>query len=471
MLNYPKLSLVLSALALAVTCTSTAFSAEGKRPNLIVILADDLGYADVGFHGCKDIPTPSLDRLSASGTVCSSGYVTYATCAPSRAGLLTGRYPQRFGFERNTAYQPSNPTTGLAAQETTLAAALRPVGYKSGLVGKWHLGAHDNFHPLNRGFDEFYGHIGGGKRYFPEDLTLQTTLDARNEPDSYRTLITRGFAPVKTSDYLTEEFTREALDFVRRQKDNPFFLYLAYNAPHAPLQAPSNELAKFAHIQNEKRRTYAAMVGVMDRGVGQLLDLLDELKLADDTLIFFLSDNGGPLKDNGSSNGKLRAGKSSPYEGGFRVPFVVRWPGKIPSGVTYAQPVSSLDIFATMAALNQLAPAPERPLDGVNLVPFLRGENPAAPHERIYLRMFDQGRYAMREGDFKLVKNGPTQPDELYNLAEDISEKNDLAAAQPERLARLQAVYQAWNAQLIEPTFPGLKMSEWATPQPPATEK
>lgn len=316
---YPKLTLALIALACACAALpSVAFAKEGARaaPNIIVIMTDDQGYADVGFNGCKDIPTPNMDRIATGGVVFTAGYAPFTVCAPSRAGFLTGRYPQRFGFERNTAWQPGNPTTGLAAQETTLAAALRPAGYKSGAIGKWHLGAHENFHPLNRGFDEFYGHLGGGHCYFPEELTIQHTKEARNEPDSYRTWISRGFEPVRTERYLTEEFTREALDFVRRQKDNPFFLYLAYNAPHAPLQAPAEEIAKFAHIKNEKRRTYAAMVSVVDRGVGQLLDLLDELKLTDNTLVVFTVDNGGSVGAIAANNGKLRGEKGSPFEGG-----------------------------------------------------------------------------------------------------------------------------------------------------------
>lgn len=462
-----KLALALSSLLIA---SSSLFAAD-RAPNLVVIVADDLGYGDVGFQGNKDIPTPNLDRLAAGGVVFSSGYVTFPTCAPSRAGMLTGRYPQRHGFERNTAWQPKNPGTGLAVGETTLAAALRPAGYKSGLVGKWHLGAHENFHPLNRGFDEFYGHLGGGKAYFPEDLTIRDTLASRNEPDSYRSWITRGFEPVRTEAYLTDELSREAVDFVRRQKDNPFFLLLAYNAPHAPLQAPSEEIAKFDHIKNPKRRTYAAMVSVMDRGVGRLLDALDELKLSDDTLVFFLSDNGGPLDANGSLNGPLRGGKSSAYEGGFRVPFVARWPGRIPAGINYEKPVSSLDIFATIAAVNKLPADRERPLDGVNLLPYVRGEKDGSPHERIYLRMFDTGRYAMREGDYKIVRNGKDSATALYNLADDIGERTDLAAAEPERVARMQAAYDAWSAELKEPAFPGLDMREWSVRQPPLTVK
>ena len=455
MINLPKLSLAVAALMLA----NSLLAADRRAPNVIVIITDDQGYGDTGFNGCKDIPTPNLDRIAATGVVCTSAYVTFSVCSPSRAGLMTGRYPQRFGFERNPAWQPKNPLSGLAVQETTLAAALRPYGYKSGMIGKWHLGAHENFHPLNRGFDEFYGHLGGGKQYFPEELTIRNTLDCKNEYDTYRAWITRGFEPVRTERYLTEEFTREALDFVRRQKENPFFLYLAYNAPHGPLQAPAEEIAKFSHIKNEKRRTYAAMLAVVDRGVGQLLDLLDELKLADDTIIFFLSDNGGPYT-NGSNNGALRGGKSDLTEGGFRVPFAARWPGKIPSGLTYTQPVSSLDIFATVAAANNIPAHPERPLDGVNFVPYLRGEKSGAPHERIYLRMFDHGAFAMREGDYKIMKGKKSEKISLYNLSKDISERTDISAGNAEHFAAMQDTYQVWNAQLIEPVFPGLQMKK-----------
>ncbi|MEY4489146.1 MAG: hypothetical protein RIQ79_1654 [Verrucomicrobiota bacterium] len=468
MIKYPTLSLAITALALA--CTGSLVAAERKAPNLIVIMTDDQGYGDTGFNGCKDIPTPNMDRLAAAGAVCTNAYASYSVCAPSRAGFITGRYPQRFGFERNTAWQPKAPATGLAVQETTLAAALHPYGYKSSVIGKWHLGANDNFHPLNRGFDEFYGHLGGGHRYLPEELTIKNTLDCRNEPDSYRSWILRGFEPVRTERYLTEEFTREALDFVRRQKDTPFFLYLAYNAPHAPLQAPAEEIAKFSHIKNEKRRTYAAMLTVVDRGVGQVLDLLDELKLTDDTIVFFFSDNGGPTSANGSNNAPLRGFKSDPYEGGFRVPFAVRYPGKIPAGTTYAQPVSLLDVYATMAAINQIPANAERPLDGVNIVPYLNGEKTGAPHERIYLRMFDTGAYAMREGDYKIVQPKKAEKPALYNLAKDIAERADISEGDAERFTKMQATYQDWNAQLIAPAFPGLDMREWAKPDAAAKD-
>lgn len=449
----------------------SAFAQAAQPPNLVVILADDLGYADVGFNGCTDIPTPNIDRIARDGVVFTDAYVTFTVCAPSRAGLLTGRYPQRFGFERNPSYQPDNPQIGLSLEEQTLAEALHPAGYTSALVGKWHLGAHERFHPLRRGFDEFFGLVGGGKRYFPELLTRVNTADARNEWDSYHTQITRGFEPVKTTRYLTDEFTHEALEFLRRRgspgtADKPFFLFLAYNAPHGPLEAPPEEIAKFSHIDGEKRRPYAAMISVMDRGIGELLDLLEERKLAENTLVVFLSDNGGATYTDGSRNTPLRGGKSELWEGGWRVPMAMRWPGVFAAGGKYSQPVSSMDIFATIAAANALMPDPKRPLDGVNLRPYVRGEVTGAPHERIYLRMFDHGAFAVREGDYKIVrpKRAKTATEnaavQLYNIADDISEKRNLASGESERLKRMRLDYERWNAQLIEPAFEGLDMKK-----------
>jgi arylsulfatase A-like enzyme len=428
-------------------------------------MTDDQGYADVGFNGHSDIPTPSIDRIAEGGVVFTDAYVTFTVCAPSRAGFITGRYPQRFGFERNPAYKPGDPKVGVPLEEKTIAEVLRPAGYKSGIIGKWHLGAHETLQPLARGFDEFYGHLGGGHRYFPEELTIQNTQDAKNEPDSYITWILRGREPVRTKKYLTDEFSREAVEFVQRHKDGPFFLFLSYNAPHAPMQAPEEEIAKFQHVTNEKRRIYSAMVSVVDRGVGELLDQLDQLGIADNTLVFFLSDNGGPTSANGSRNTPLRGGKSDPFEGGFCVPMAARWPGVIPAGSTFTEPVSALDILATIAAANGIKEDPERPLDGVDLVPYLRDGKDGAPHERIYLRMFDSGAYTMREGDFKIVS--PKKIDEvwLFNVEEDISEKKNLADTDAQRVKDLLKGYEEWNAQLIPPAFEGLDMRQWQNPK------
>jgi arylsulfatase A-like enzyme len=432
----------------------------GRPPNLVVIVTDDQGYADVGFNGCQDIPTPNLDSIAVAGVRFTNGYVSYSVCSPSRAGLLTGRYPQRFGHERNPAWQPENPRSGLPLSETLLPAALGRVGYVSGIVGKWHLGAYPHFHPLERGFAEFFGHLGGGHRYFPDELTIRETAEARNEAESYRLWIRRNHEPVRTSHYLTDEFSDEAVRFVERHKDSPFFLYLAYNAPHAPLQAPEPYLLRFPQITDQRRRTYAAMVSAVDDGVGRLLGKLRELGLEQDTLVVFLSDNGGPTSDNASDNRPLRGHKGSPWEGGIRVPFVAQWPGRIPKGLVYEHPVISLDIFATIAALAQAPLDPDRPLDGVNLMPFLTGEKSGAPHEAIYLRMFDRGIFAVRSGNSKLVIPTRDSAPQLFDLGDDICESRDIAASHADELHRLEQLRTAWNAGLVPPVFEGLMQAE-----------
>jgi arylsulfatase A-like enzyme len=255
---------------------------------------------------------------------------------------------------------------------------------------------------------------------------------------------------------LTDEFSDEAVRYVERHKDHPFFLYLAYNAPHGPLQATDTYLSRFAGIQDPRRRTYAAMVSAVDDGVGRLLATLRDLDLEKETLLFYLSDNGGPETKNGSDNGPLRGGKSDPWEGGIRVPFAAQWPGRLPKGLVYRAPVISLDIFATIAALAGVPANPERPLDGVNLMPYLTGENPDAPHDVLYLRKFDQGVFAVRRGDHKLVIPKRDAAAELYNLEDDIGETENRAKEEPGRLAALEALRVEWNAQLVEPVFDGL---------------
>lgn len=431
-------------------------ASPARPPNLIVIMTDDQGYADVGFNGCKDIPTPHIDSIAKNGVRFTDGYVSYAVCSPSRAGFLTGRYQQRFGHERNPLWKPNSRETGLPLSETTLADALGKVGYQSGIIGKWHLGCHPDLHPLKRGFNEFFGHLGGGHRYFPEELTLQHTSEAKNEGDSYKLWIMRDQTPVKTTKYLTDEFSDEAARFIEKHKAEPFFLYLAYNAPHSPLQASDKYLARFPDIKNEKRRTYAAMVSAVDDGVGQVLAKLRELGLEEDTLVGFLSDNGGP-GDNASDNQPLRGGKSTPWEGGIRVPFAAQWPGRIPKGLVYQKPVISLDIFATIAAQANATANPDRPLDGVNLLPYLTGENPGAPHDALYLRMFDRGTYVVRNQDLKLVIEKKDASPELYNLKQDIGETTNIAGSNSEKLGALQNLRAQWNAQLVPPVFEGLK--------------
>ncbi len=429
------------------------------HPNVIVIMTDDLGYVDVGFNGSIDIPTPNIDRIAHQGVKFTNGYTSYSVCSPSRAGFITGRYQQRFGYERNTQYRPNDPNMGLPQSEKTIPEVLGQVGYTSGVIGKWHLGAHISNHPLNRGFDFFYGHLGGGHRYFPEELTIEDSYSINDEPLSYRTWIMRDHKPEKTDEYLTDEFSNEALKFVEKNHKGPFFLYLAYNAPHGPLQSIPKYLDRFDHIKNKKRKTYAAMVSAVDEGVGRLLDKLETLEIAENTMIFFLSDNGGPEPKNGSNNGPLREGKSSIYEGGNRIPFAMQWTREI-SPMVYEYPISSLDIFSTIAALTDAPLTADRPLDGVNIIPFLKGEKQGRPHQTLYVRKFDNDLYSVRDGDMKLVTKKKNSIKELYDLKNDLGEEKDLANLFPLEVNRLDSLRQAWDAQLIDPIFLGLIHTE-----------
>jgi arylsulfatase A-like enzyme len=402
----PMKLILLSVSALLFTSLLSA----GSPPNLLVIMCDDLGYSDVGFNGGEEIPTPNIDTIASQGIVFTNGCASYSVCVPSRAGFITGRYQERFGFGRNPQYRPDDPNMGLPADEQTIAEALRTVGYTSGIIGKWHLGANrEAHHPLNRGFDEFFGHLGGGHHYFPDLLTIRDSYAVQSEVDSYKTWIMRDHEPVDEVDaYLTDAFSEEALRFLERHQEDPFFLFLSYNAPHTPMQATEEDLASFAHIPDLNRRRYAAMVSAVDDGVGQILEKLRELGLEENTIIFFFSDNGGPMNANASENQPLRGQKSDVWEGGFRVPYAMQWPAVLEGGQTFPEPVSLMDVFGTIAAVADVDRSDQKPLDGVNLIPYLTGEKEGAPHERIFIRRFDAKRSAVRSGDYKLL----VQPDE-----------------------------------------------------------
>jgi arylsulfatase A-like enzyme len=436
--------------------TAQTQAADKRPPNLIIVLTDDQGYADVGFNGCKDIPTPHIDRIANEGIRCTNGYVSYSVCGPSRAGLITGRYQDRFGSCRNPTIDPSNANSGVPLSEKNLAEVLKPAGYTSMVVGKWHMGTHPTLQPLARGFDEFFGFLSGGHRYFPEELTLEDLSECKKQYDWYRTKLLRNDKRVVTKEYLTDELSNAAVDFIDRQKDNPFFLYLAYNAPHGPLQATQKYLDRFPNIKNEKRRTYAAMVSAVDDGVGKVLAKLDEHSLSKDTLIVFLSDNGGPLATNASNNDPLRGGKGSPFEGGIRVPFAMRWTGTLPPGVDYDRPVISLDIFATIVAQAGVTVSKERPLDGVDLVPFLTGKNDAAPHDRLFWRFYGSDTLVVRKGMEKLIRKGDEDYGQLFNLANDIREANDIAGQQKSTASDLGRMADEWAKELVPPAYPGL---------------
>jgi len=427
------------------SAASLACAQNTRRQNVILILADDLGYADLGFQGSKDIPTPNLDRLAKGGVRFTNGYVSHPFCSPTRAGIMTGRYQQRFGHEQNMEYNPRNAIAGLPTSETTLPQLLSEAGYATGVIGKWHLGAAPHFHPLKRGFREQFGFIGGGHDYF--QVRKNESVDQHFIP------LERDGKVVEwpEKEYLTDLLSREAAAFVRRHKDDPFFLYVAYNAPHGPLQAPTAYIDRFANIADARRRVYAAMVWAMDQGIGKIMDAIRETGLERDTLVIFLSDNGGPSPDNGSTNTPLRGRKRTAWEGGVRVPFIAHWPAGLPSGVEYAQPIISLDLLPTIAAAAGVALSANLKLDGVNLLPYVHGRKKNPPHERLFWRQDNGDWLAVREGRYKLVRRrGETF---LHDLEIDVGESNDLTKSRPEIVARLQKELHAWERAMVPPKW------------------
>lgn len=442
---------LLLAPSLAMAAPSVA-SGTNARPNVLLIVSDDQGYADVGFQGCNDIPTPHLDRLARDGVRFSNGYVTHAFCSPTRAGLLTGRYQQRFGHENNPFYDPNDHREGLPTAEKLLSQFLQEAGYVTGWIGKWHLGAAPEFRPQNRGFTETFGFLGGGHRYL--NWRPETNAGARE----YFIPIERNGVAVDVTNHLTLAFGDEGALFIRRHTREPWFLYLAFNAPHTPLEPTPERRARFATIPDPKRRDYAAQVSLMDDAVGTALAALRESGQDKSTLVFFFSDNGGPIMTNGwngSSNLPLRGGKGELYEGGIRVPFVMSWPGKLPAGRVYDSPVSSLDVFPTALALAGVALPANRPPDGVNLLPFLTGANTNAPHSQLFWRLGGGKQLAVRAGDHKLLRLR-NEPESFYDLSNDVAEARNLSTVHTNETKHLGAVLDAWNETLVPPAFPGL---------------
>ncbi len=429
------------AVALLLT---TPKQASTRKPNIILIVADDMGYADIGVHGCKDIPTPHIDSIAKNGFRFTNAYVSAPWCSPSRAGLLTGRYQQRFGHEFN----PGRPGTGLPASEVTMASRLRALGYITGLIGKWHLGRGTQLVPTARGFQEFFGFLGAQHAYVPGAPSGGKKKKANSDSEIYR-----GTKLVDEKEYLTDAFGREAVDFIERHRKEPFFLYLSFNAVHVPMQASEKYLKRFSHIKDERRRTYAAMQSAMDDAIGAVLAKLRETRLEDDTIIIFLSDHGGASgfrTPNGAINWPLRGGKIDLYEGGVRVPFLIQWKGRLPAGRTFDQPILHLDILPTVLRAAGGKVQPEWKLDGVDLMPHLEGKVKTPPHEILYWRLGDH--MAIRKGDWKLVRNDGKKT-ELFNLATDISETKDLSAKHPEIVRELDAHWLAWNATLVKPLW------------------
>lgn len=456
-------ALAIAAVLLCLLPNSRLQAQQSRRPpNIVVILADDMGYGDLGCMGSQTLKTPHLDQLAAAGVLCKHAYVASSVCSPSRAGLMTGRDPRRFGYEGNLnasakSYATRPELLGLPTGEHTLADQLKSAGYATALIGKWHLGTGKSFHPNQRGFEHFCGMLGGSHSYFP--------LNGRNS-------IERNGTPVKefSSEYITDFFTDEGLRFIEQQStqqpQKPWFVFFSYNAPHTPMQALPADLEKFSHITDKKRRTYAAMVYALDRSVGRIRQALQESDQWDNTLIVFFSDNGGATS-NASWNGPLRGAKGTMREGGIRIPMIWTWPKMIEAGLVCESVISSLDLLPTFmnAADSRLLPLEDPPshqdarnrkrmielagaYDGIDVLPQLMDIS-LDSERRLYWRL--QGQAAILSGKNKLVRLSH-RPAELFDVSKDIAEANDKCQSNQEDFNELFEALGTWESTL--PTVP-----------------
>ncbi len=412
-------------------------NSSNAKPNFIIILLDDAGYADFSFNGCTEWETPNIDRLARMGVVFTDAHVSATVCSPSRAGLMTGRYQQRFGHECNSPRHGF----GMDTTETTLADALKTAGYKTVAIGKWHLGAGEAHHPNNRGFDEFYGFIEGSRSYFYEPLK-------HDKPGDFHSMQLNQ-KQVKFDGYLTDVLTDSTLQYIDKFKDGPFFIYYAPNAVHGPMHAKVEHLEKF---KDSPRPILAAMTYSIDENIGRITDKLEAEELLDNTVLFFLSDNGGVFrKQNCADNTPLKGEKGNKFEGGHRVPFFITYSGKIKGNRSYDGLTSALDIFATCIAEAGIEKTPGKPLDGVNLIPFISGEamnNP--PHEYLYWRKDYEA--AVRSAGSKLIRvqqHGSV----LYNMDNDIGEKHNLSETDTMTYNKLEQLLLEWEQGLVQPLW------------------
>lgn len=419
-----RIHLIIATLGIAVLHAA-------DKPNIIYILADDMGYADAGFNGGTEIKTPNLDKIATGGTILKSFYVQ-PVCSPTRSCLMTGRYPNRTGI-----YGVVKPLThwGLKLEEQTLPQMLREAGYETAISGKWHLGEFEPaYRPTQRGFDHQYGLWFGAIDYFTHKRDGILDWHRNDQPST-------------DEGYSTHLLAKEACRIIREKSpDKPLFLYLPFNAVHAPHQVPESYCEPYTDLKGI-RRTYAGMLSAMDEGIGQVLAALDENGIRDNTLIIFSSDNGGPEPGKVTDNGALRAGKGTIYEGGIRVCSFVNWPGHIPAGKTIDEPLHAVDWYPTLVKLTGASTEQKLPLDGLDIWPTLT-EGAKSPHEALILNGTKRGQAAIRKGDWKLLI-GASGGDQLYNLANDLGEKNDLAAKNPEKLKELRAIYDTMMEKAV----------------------
>ncbi len=425
---------------------STVVYAQDK-PNIILLFADDAGYNDFGFQGSKEMLTPSLDKLAKESIQFKQAYVTDPTCGPSRAGLLTGKYQQRFGYEENNVpgYMSAvsaqdNEEMGLPLEEKTMGDYMQSLGYVTGFYGKWHVGGADRFHPTKRGFDEFYGFRGGARDYFAYKKLPKDRLNWLEE----------GFENYQEHNgYLTDFLADETIKFIEKNKSKPFFAFVSFNAVHTPMDAKKEDLGKFPNLKG-KRKEVAAMTLALDRACGQIMDKLKELGLDDNTLIVFTNDNGGPTDKNASINYPLSGTKSNHLEGGIRVPFLLKLPKKYKANTSYTYPVSTFDLLPTFYEIGGGDVSKVKEIDGVSLLPFINGKNMGRPHESLFWRK--DGRGAIRKGDWKLIRF-PDRPAQLFNIVEDEKELYDVSAEHPELFRAMYKELFEWELTLERPRW------------------
>ncbi|MDW7694915.1 sulfatase-like hydrolase/transferase [Flammeovirgaceae bacterium SG7u.111] len=411
-----------------------------EKPNIIVILTDDQGWSDVGFNGCTDIPTPALDKLASEGVVFDQGYVSAPYCSPSRAGLLTGRYQSRFGHDCNPPYIENGEEVGTPLSEVMISDYLKAGGYKTCAIGKWHLGDAQKFQPNERGFDHWFGFSAGGTNYWGFPQGNHKTIYRNKEKVDQKEL-----------SYLTDDFTEEAVSFIKENKDDPFFIYLAYNAPHAPDHTTEEYLEKTKHIEYGGRSVYGAMVAGVDAGVGAIDKTLTELGIKENTMVIFLSDNGGRAEH--ADNRPYRGHKGMIFEGGIRVPFVMTWPKGLEGGKRYGEPIISLDILPTALAAAGIDKKPKNKLDGVNVLPYLKEEKKGIPHDFLVWRTVNGFEYGVRKGNYKLYKSTYKDKFLLFDLSKDSYERNDIAEQNPKVVAELKEDFEKWNKDMIAPLW------------------
>lgn len=448
--NILKTQLVFFVLCVTNLYASTAISNQPKKPNVVLFFVDDMGYGELGCYGGKDLQTPNIDKIAANGVLCTSGYVTAPSCTPSRAGLMSGHYQQRFGHEMKPEKQFRN-SFGFKRELKTMGNYLQAAGYKTGAIGKWDLGRQIADNPINRGFDFYYGHLIGARHYWPVKKGAAHMVVSRG-PDTL----------VKESKYLTYQLTDGAIEFIDTYQQDPFFLYVAYNAPHVPFEAPEEAIAANGHIKNKKRRTYAGMITALDQSIGRVLEKLKKLGLEENTMILFISDNGAPVGAKSTAgyvdgnNGPLKKGKGSLYEGGIRVPFIVQWKeGNLPAGTTSDLPVSTLDLLPTF--LTAAGAKPEQNMAGRNILPYLK-ETESEIHDSKPLFWRYNGWCAVRSGAWKWVSDPKTKTTGLFYLSDDSSEENNLIEKYPEKAAELKKLWSAWNKNNIAPLWQPKKM-------------